>query len=121
MYDSILPYEFTDGFGGKSVIEQMSSHRNGVGGSGFVVCTITRTTDEEGGEGEGTFLTMSFDRTSRYAFATNTGAVLIELLPDIQFANGNSWRGADMFGEAIADAYEKAWKLKYGEDDVPWG
>jgi hypothetical protein len=87
----------------KRIISQ-DSHRNGSGdGSPFVV-TVFEPADERG-----RFVAMSFGSTFD-EFRQHTGVVKISLLPNVEFARGNSWRGADHYGAEIAKAWQEKCK-----------
>jgi len=84
-------------------------HRNGVGGEPFVVSLFDVADDE----GISHFLAMSFGNT-RHEFIDRTGVLDLKLAADGVIAFGdNSWRGSDLYGPVLADA----WELN---DEYPW-
>lgn len=91
--------------GVKRIISQ-DHHRNGSGGAPFVV-TVFEPADQRG-----RFVAMSFGSTFD-EFREHTGVVNLSLLPDVEFAHGNSWRGADHYGPDIARAWQE--KCKSGQ------
>lgn len=115
---------YDSGYGTYTVAD-IAHHRNGVGGAGFVVSIIDH--DGHKGEGAGRFVTTSFypdcDEMQtaderRRGFIERTSALRIDLLPNIGFAEGNSWRGSDMFGQGVADAwYERCQNSEFGPYD----
>lgn len=114
------------------VLEQ-DWHRNGIGGEGFVA-SLVEWTDAA----TGPFLVISFpdsedgrDTSSpedrRNVFIARTAAinVLMTLITDkgVTFAKGNSWRGSDYLGPAVADAWRKRCRTStspYDPFDPDW-
>lgn len=86
-------------------IVKQDSHRNGVGGAPFVVTLIHAIMDGE----EHQFVATSFYGDSKARFSEQTSLLDINELKqgNIEFAEGNSWRGSDMFGDVIADAWQE--------------
>lgn len=99
----------------KGKVVSVDYHRNGVGGAGFVTAAIKCQFNDEGDEQM--FVTMSFFGypSSRNTFIEQTGAVdaSIAATGNVRFFE-NSWRGSDMFGEIVAEAFEKS------RDYNPW-
>lgn len=83
-------------------------HRNGVGGSSFVVSLVRWTEDEEA-ERANPFVVISFLGDGRKGFIERTAVLSIKYLIEgsIDFARGNSWRGSDYLGAAVADAWRE--------------
>ncbi len=81
-------------------------HRNGVGGNGFVVSLFEWDTDDV--DDDKRFVGISFG-SSREEFIFNTAVLHLGQLQDgnIEFARGNSWRGSDHCGPALADAWNE--------------
>lgn len=117
----------------KRVISQ-SSHRNGVGGAGFVV-TLFEAVDNEGvfvaismrpdrpDEAVPDYAIASYGIRDAYIqherndFAAHTAVLNVDETANgnIEFAGGNSWRG-DNFGYEIADA----WRAQCLADAIPY-
>lgn len=122
--------KFTSRYGEGEILGQ-SHHRNGVGGAPFLVTLLKHT---EGGDTT-TFVCTSFfaystpDDLSSWSFKTprdyRKGMLVLQTSAlevsetakgNIEFAMGNSWRGSDMFGDAIAKYYEKGHDYDVWED-----
>lgn len=90
-------------------VKSQSYHRNGVGGAGFVVSLVDWP--ESGAKGD--FVAISLLGTSRGGestrgeFVEQTFVLNVPMLAagNIAFAEGNSWRGSDALGPAVADFY----------------
>lgn len=82
-------------------------HRNGMGGEGFVVSLMEWGAD---GDAEPTdlFVGISFGETQD-EFISHTAVLKVDELVkgNIEFARGNSWRGADHCGPAIVETLLK--------------
>lgn len=102
-----------------ALVLRQSRHRNGVGGEPFVVSLF----DKQGEESDRPqhMVAISFLTGSRGDFIDRTAVLDLTLLIDgvIDFGE-NSWRGSDLYGPMLADAWEKAELEKY--PDLPvWG
>ena len=91
-------------------------HRNGMGGEGFIVSLFTWDVNANGMDDK--FVAISFDgphlsgdtsEDRREFFRSHTAVLNIHMLEDgnIEFAKGNSWRGADHVGPELVGAWEK--------------
>jgi hypothetical protein len=100
------------------VLEQ-SWHRNGIGGAGFVVSLVEWIGTEAPSPH---FVAISFpsdDKENRRAMFIEQTAVLsvdLTFAGNIGMGGGNSWRGSDNLGNAIADA----WQAKCLADKLPY-
>jgi len=110
-----------DGWPGvEYTIVAQDSHRNGVGGEGFVATIIDAIVDGSYHRFVCTSFTpyiknnlgdmMSDRERNRRMFAAHTAVLDVEMTArgNINFAGGNSWRGSDVFGTICADAWFEA-------------
>ena len=87
-------------------IQEVSRHRNGVGGAPFYA--VRFTSDEVQGHPDANFLATVFDDSGVCA------VICLDLIPTVgvKFAHGNSWRGDRFEGEL-----RQAIREIYGDDD----
>lgn len=93
----------------KVKLEKMDYHRNGVCGAPFYVVLFDDLTNKC--KMVATVFTSSFEKNTNPACAVYDIAQLCE--GNIEFANGNSWRG-DHYFWALKPQMEAYWKAEHG-------